>query len=129
MRIKTRNKVEVAFSMSGMTDIVFLLLLFFMITSTMIAPNALKLLLPQLGKSTVTEQTVPEVILKGGGNVSVEGRSVSLEELGNILRRQLYGQTDPTIKLITSSDVTVKETVNVMNVAVRGNYKVVLVKQ
>ena len=129
MRIKTRNKVEVAFSMSGMTDIVFLLLLFFMITSTMIAPNALKLLLPQLGTPVATVQSVPEVYLNSGGSVSVEGRTVNIEELDGILRRQLYGQTDPTVKLITSPDVTVKETVRVMNLAVKGNYKVVLVKQ
>jgi biopolymer transport protein ExbD len=47
MPLRSRNKIQAGFSMSGMTDIVFLLLIFFMITSTLIAPNALKLLLPQ----------------------------------------------------------------------------------
>jgi len=129
MRIKSRNKVEVNFSMSGMTDIVFLLLLFFMITSTMIAPNALKLLLPQQGQSTGISETVPEVQLRGTGIISIDGRTISIEELGSILNRKLSGKNDPTFKLITASDVTVKETVSVMNVAVKGNYKVVLIKE
>ncbi|MCB8995607.1 MAG: biopolymer transporter ExbD [Bacteroidales bacterium] len=130
MRIKTRNKITVAFSTSGMTDIVFLLLLFFMITSTMIAPNALKLLLPQQGQtSSLSQDEVPEVELQGSGNISIDGKKVSIDELSAILTRKLNGQNDPTFKLITANDVTVKETVGVMNVAVKNNYKVVLIKQ
>ena len=129
MIIKSRNKVQVSFSMSGMTDIVFLLLLFFMITSTMIAPNALKLLLPQQGQSSGVSETVPEVMLKGSGIISIDGRNVNIQELTLILDRKLNGLSDPTFKLTTASDVNVKETVNVMNVAVKGNYKVVLVKE
>jgi biopolymer transport protein ExbD len=130
MRIKTRNKVEVSFSMSGMTDIVFLLLLFFMITSTMIAPNSLKLLLPQQGKSNsgVTEN-VPEVLLQGTGIISMNGAKVNLEEMESLLKRQLSGQNNPTFKLVTSPDVTIKETVTVMNIAVKNNFTVVLIKE
>ncbi len=129
MIIKSRNRVAVGFSTSGMTDIVFLLLLFFMITSTMIAPNALKLLLPQQGQSTSSTEVVPEVGIRGTGIITIDGRTVNLEELGKVLERKLRGQSDPTFKLITASDVTVKETVSVMNVAVSGNYKVVLIKE
>lgn len=129
MRIKSRNKVDVNFSMSGMTDIVFLLLLFFMITSTMIAPNALKLLMPQQGQSSAGTSDVPEVKLQGTGTISVDERTVSLEELAGILQQKLAGQNDPAFKLITAADVTVKETVSVMNIAVKGNYKVVLIKE
>jgi biopolymer transport protein ExbD len=53
MSLRSRNKIQAGFSMSGMTDIVFLLLIFFMITSTLIAPNALKLLLPQSSHQTM----------------------------------------------------------------------------
>ncbi len=52
MALKHRNKVNASFSMSSMTDIVFLLLIFFMVTSTLIAPNALKLLLPESNNQT-----------------------------------------------------------------------------
>ena len=47
MAIKRRTKADAAFSMSSMTDIVFLLLIFFLVTSTLINPNALRLLLPK----------------------------------------------------------------------------------
>ena len=128
MRIKSRNKVNVNFSMSGMTDIVFLLLLFFMLTSTLIAPNALKLLIPQQGQSADVIPSVPEVELRNSGAIMVDGLQVDLVQLGAILNKKLTGQADPAIKLITGSGVTVKETVQVMNIAAAGNYKVVLKK-
>jgi biopolymer transport protein ExbD len=58
MAIQRRNKVSAEFSMSSMTDIVFLLLIFFMITSTLVSPNALKLLLPSSSSKTVAPQTI-----------------------------------------------------------------------
>ena len=52
MALRKRNKVESAFSTASMSDLVFLLLIFFMITSTLVSPNALKLLLPQSNNQT-----------------------------------------------------------------------------
>lgn len=52
MALKRRNKVSAAFSMSSMTDVIFLLLIFFMVTSTVVFPNAIKVLLPQSQKQT-----------------------------------------------------------------------------
>jgi len=129
MRIKTRNKVEVSFSMSGMTDIVFLLLLFFMITSTMIAPNALKLLLPQQGQSIAGQEIIPEVKLLGNGVIFLDGTTVNIEEMENMLTKMLAGQKDPSFKLVTTQDVTLKETVSIMNIAAKRNIKVVLIKE
>ncbi len=129
MRIKTRNKINVKFSLSGMTDIVFLLLLFVMLTSTLLSPNALKLLIPQSGKSEDIAQSIPEVELKQAGIIFVDGKIVSFDQLGITLNQKLIGQVDPTIKLITTSDATVREAVAVMNVAAINNYKVVLLKK
>ena len=84
MRIKSRNKVNVNFSMSGMTDIVFLLLLFFMLTSTLIAPNALKLLIPDIAGAN-------EVILDKGNFYPhhnlyfITSTSWDMEVLGGLL--------------------------------------------
>ena len=58
MTIKRRTKVEPAFSMSSMTDIVFLLLIFFLVTSTLINPNALRLLLPKSTNQISAKATV-----------------------------------------------------------------------
>ena len=115
--------------MSGMTDIVFLLLLFFMLTSTLIAPNALKLLIPQAGTTEDIVQTIPEVEIFKGGEIFVDGNSTRFDDLAQVLSKKLTGQADPSIKLITKADVTVRETVRVMNVAAVNNFKVVLKKE
>ena len=50
MALKRRTKVNEAFSMASMTDVIFLLLIFFMVTSTVVIPNAIKVTLPQAQK-------------------------------------------------------------------------------
>ena len=129
MNLRSKNKVSVNFSMSGMTDIVFLLLIFFMLTSTLIAPNALKLLLPQSGQATVSESRVPEVHLRSDGRIQVDGRSIVFEQLEAVITAGTSGQDEPAIRLITAPGVSVKETVRIMNVAAKLEVQVVLTKQ
>ena len=64
MALRSRNKVSANFNMSSMTDIVFLLLIFFMLTSTLVSPNALKLLLPNSKAKTLEKQTISVSITK-----------------------------------------------------------------
>ena len=64
MALRSRNKVSANFNMSSMTDIVFLLLIFFMLTSTLVSPNALKLLLPSSNAKTLEKQTISISITK-----------------------------------------------------------------
>lgn len=127
MALRPRNRVMDNFAMSGMTDIVFLLLIFFMLTSTLIAPNALKLLLPSRGQVTIQgESQVPTVTIYSGSRITVDGRTVSLEELGLVLDSKLYGVPDPTVKVVTSPSVSVGDAVRVMTVAAGRDYTVVL---
>ena len=115
------------FAMSGMSDIVFLLLIFFMLTSTLIAPNALKMLLPSRGQVTIqTESQIPTVTIHSGSRITVDGRTVSVEQLGTILENKLTGVLEPTIRVITSPAVTVGDAVLIMNVAAERDYTVVL---
>ena len=62
MALKRRQKISPNFSMASMTDIIFLLLIFFMITSTMVSPNAIKVLLPQ-GKQQTSAKPLTRVII------------------------------------------------------------------
>jgi biopolymer transport protein ExbD len=127
MALKSKNRVMDNFAMSGMTDIVFLLLIFFMLTSTLIAPNALKMLLPSRGQVTIQgESRIPTVTIHSGSRVAVDGRTVSMEDLGMVLESRLQGLPDPTIKVVTSPTVSVGDAVTVMNVAAERNYTVVL---
>jgi len=127
MALKPRNRVLDNFAMSGMSDIVFLLLIFFMLTSTLIAPNALKMLLPSRGQVTIqAESRVPTVTIHNGSRITVDGKTVSLQELASVLEARLQGLPDPTIKVVTSPSVSVGDAVKIMNVAAEREYTVVL---
>ena len=127
MALKPRNRVLDNFAMSGMSDIVFLLLIFFMLTSTLIAPNALKMLLPSRGQVTIQgESRIPTVTIHNGSRITVDGRTVSLEDLGMVLESKLQGLPDPTVKVVTSPAVSVGDAVKIMNVAAEKDYTVVL---
>ena len=115
------------FAMSGMTDIVFLLLIFFMLTSTLIAPNALKMLLPSPGQVTIqSESRIPTVTIHSSSKITVDGTTVSLNELGTVLEARLQGVQEPTIKVVTSPSISVGDAVRILNVAAERNYTVVL---
>lgn len=123
MKLKGRNKVSPDFSMSSMTDIVFLLLVFFMLTAN--SPNALDLLLPKAkGKSTNTQNvsvTIDKNLKYYVNNEQINGEYIEIE-----LRKALEGQDKPTIILRAEESVAIKEAVNVMDIANRNNYKVIL---
>ncbi len=123
MKLKGRNKISPEFSMSSMTDIVFLLLIFFMLTAN--SPNALDLLLPKArGKSTNTQNvsvTINRDLEYFVNNQQINGEYIEIE-----LKKALEGQEKPTIILRAEESVAIKEAVNVMDIANRNNYKVIL---
>lgn len=123
MKLKGRNKVSPDFSMSSMTDIVFLLLIFFMLTAN--SPNALDLLLPKAkGKSTNTQNvsvSIDKNLQYYVNNERINGEYIEIE-----LKKALEGQDKPTIILRAEENVAIKEAVNVMAIANRNNYKVIL---
>ena len=123
MKLKGRNKVSPEFSMSSMTDIVFLLLVFFMLTSN--APNALDLLLPKAkGKSTNTQNV--SVTIDKNLNYYVNNQQINGEYVEIELKKALEGQEKPTIILRAEESVAIKEAVNVMDIANKNSYKVIL---
>lgn len=125
MAIQTRNKVSVTFSMSGIADIVFLLLIFFMITSTLIAPNALKLLLPQSNHQTSATPLTTVSITKNL-QYYIETTPVAFSQLEPRLQAMLSGETEPTISLHVDESVPMSAVVKVMNIARDNRYKLIL---
>ncbi len=130
MALKRRSKVNPNFSMSSMTDIVFLLLIFFMVTSTLIAPNALKLLLPksshQTSASAITTISITEDL-----NYYVETTQVPFEDIEGILlhKFQSQGIEEPTISLHCDQNIPVHAMVRVMNIAKDNKWKLILATQ
>lgn len=128
MALKRGSKVNPNFSMSSMTDIVFLLLIFFMVSSTLIAPNALKLLLPQSNSQTpaksITTVSITEDFL-----FYIEQTPVPVNELEARLNEKLQGQLEPTVSLHVHRSVPMEQVVKVMNIAKDNRYKLVLATQ
>lgn len=123
MKLKGRNKVSPEFSMSSMTDIVFLLLVFFLLTSN--SPNALDLLLPKAkGKSTNTQNVA--VSISKNLDYFVDSEKVNPEFLEIELKRKLKGVDQPTIILRAEESVPIQNAVGVMDIANKNNFKVIL---
>ena len=125
MSLRSRNKVSANFSMSSMTDIVFLLLIFFMLTSTLVSPNALKLLLPNSKARTLEKQTL-SVSITPEIDCYIGDRQVEIENLEQELKLELTGQEEPAIILHADKTVDIEYAVKVMDIAYRNKYKVVL---
>jgi len=125
MALRSRNKVSANFNMSSMTDIVFLLLIFFMLTSTLVSPNALKLLLPNSKAKTLEKQTISISITKDI-DYYVNENQVSLNSLEQELSILLDRDKEPGIILHTDKTVAIEHVVKVMDIAYRNKYKIVL---
>ena len=125
MALNSRNKVSISFSMSSMTDIVFLLLIFFMITSTLISPNALDLVLPQsssqASKKPITTVSITEDLIFAVGKEIVE-----FQNLEGILQQELANQEEPTLSLHAEGSVPIDYVVKVMNIAKNNKFKLIL---
>lgn len=125
MAIKSRSKRSIEFSMASMSDMVFLLLIFFLISSTMISPNALKLLLPQ-SNSQVQAKPVTTVSITRDLQFYYETTRVDFEQLEPLLKAKLSGTQDPTVSLHVDRSVPMEQVVRVMNIAQRNQFRLIL---
>lgn len=125
MNLRGRNKVSAEFSMSSMTDIVFLLLVFFLLTSPAITPEALDLILPKAKGKTSNVQKASVSITKEGAYY-VNKERVSEYSIEGELKKVLAGQEEPTIILRAEEGVPIEDAVFVMDIANRNSFKVVL---
>ncbi len=125
MGLRKRNKISAEFSMSSMTDLVFLLLIFFMLTSTMVHPNALKLLLPKSQNQTSAKPLTTVSITKDL-RYFIETKQVTFDEIEPMLQQKLGQSPDIYISLHVDETVSMKEVVKVMNIAKENKYKLIL---
>ena len=111
-----------------MTDIVFLLLIFFMLTSTLVSPNALKLLLPNSQAKTLEKQTISISITK---DIQFYINENPIQE--NIIEQELAliinNEQEPGIILHADRSVPIEHVVKIMDIAYRNKYKIVLATQ
>ncbi len=114
MAIKSRNKRKAEFNATSMSDLVFLLLIFFMITSTLISPNAIKLLLPSSSSKTMSKQNVT-VYINDQFDFYLEKRRVEDENLESVLAQALQVYDQGTVVLRSDKSVPVQYVVTVID--------------
>lgn len=130
MALKQRNKIESGFSMASMTDVIFLLLIFFMITSTIVVPNAIKVLLPkaqqQAQAKPLTRITIDENLNYYVAEGNETGRQVSFDEITPFLQASYKADPDIYVALYADENVPYREIVRVLDIANANKFKMVL---
>ncbi|GAB5552486.1 MAG: biopolymer transporter ExbD [Saprospiraceae bacterium] len=121
MGLKKRSKVSAEFNMSSLTDIIFLLLIFFMLTSSLVAPNALNLKLPGSSRaSTSVPSQIDRVKIDNSGRYFLNGRRMSLDVLNQELTARARRSSSKFKFVIEHAKSTpVQDVVAVMNIALK----------
>ena len=129
MNIRSRNKVDATFNMSSLSDVIFLLLIFFMLTSTIVSPNAIKLLLPKANGQTRSPQTVV-VSVTEDLRYYVGQKEVSFDQLsGEIaanLEKYKEANPEPAVKLRFAKTLTIQDLVSVMKLGTEMKVRMIL---
>jgi biopolymer transport protein ExbD len=120
-----RNKVTPEFNFASMTDIVFLLLIFFMIASTLVSTNAIDIILPKASGKTENKKSTA-VSIKKDLTYYIDQKRVGVSVLETQLLSILSSQESPTIVLRAEKSVPVENVVKVMDIANRNKFKVIL---
>ena len=126
MALKRKYKMSVEFSMASMTDMIFLLLIFFMLTSTVVVPNAIKVLLPQSAQQT-SAKPLTRVTIDAGLNYYVaygsqKERRVTFDEITPFLQDCLTREPDGYVFLYADETIPYKEVVKVLDIANQNNF-------
>lgn len=124
MNLKRRNRVSAEFSMSSMTDIVFLLLIFFMLASTLVTTSALDLILPNSKAQTVKRKDVV-VNISPDLRFSVGNQIVSEAQLEKVVLNEVNGKEDAVVILRADKSVPYEKVVMVMDIAYRNKLKMI----
>ncbi len=125
MNLKGRNKVDPSFNMSSMTDIVFLLLIFFMLTSTLVTVNAIDVLLPKAGGKTENNKSVAVTITKNS-QFYINKQNVSEQNLEIVLLKKVGIKKDRTVVIRGDQNVPYKKVMQVIDIANKNKLKMIL---
>jgi biopolymer transport protein ExbD len=130
MALRRQNKIDAGFSMASMTDIIFLLLLFFMITSTVVHPNAIKILLPE-SKQQTSAKPLARVVIDRNLNYYVafgneKEQQVDFNGIEPFLKAQILEEPDMYVALYADESIPYRELIRVLNICNENKFKLVL---
>lgn len=126
MAIKHGSKVETSFGASAMTDMMFLLLMFFLVLTTLINTNALDIMLPK-SSNKVTDKATLTMSVTNDLKYYVDGKEITFEMVEATLKEKLAGVEKPLIMLSIDKRVSVDEFAKIMNIARANNFALYMV--
>ena len=130
MALKQRFNVEANFSMASMTDVIFLLLIFFMITSTIVVPNSIKVLLPksqqQAQAKPITRLTIDKDLNYYVANANEREQQVPFEGITPFLQSAYTADPEIFVALYADEEVPYREIVKILDIANQNKFKMVL---
>lgn len=126
MNLRRRHKITPEVSASSMSDIMFFLMLFFLIASSVVNPNVIKLLLPKAASGiSVAKKTISVSITKDL-QYYVEKKLVPADQIEALLNSYIQNQTELTVILYVDQTVAIQDIVNVMDISNKLKVKLVL---
>ena len=125
MNLRGRNKVDPTFNMSSMTDIVFLLLIFFMLTSTLVTVSAIDVLLPKAGGKTENSKSVA-ISITNKSVFYIEKKKISSSRLESEILKSVGVDKKKTIVIRGDKDVPYKNVMKVIDIANKNKLKMIL---
>ena len=125
MNLRGRNKVDPSFNMSSMTDIVFLLLIFFMLTSTLVTVSAIDVLLPKAGGKTENSKSVA-VTITGKSSFFINKTKVSASNLEREILTNVGVDKNKTVIIRGDQNVPYKNVMKVIDIANKNKLKMIL---
>ncbi|WP_027375866.1 ExbD/TolR family protein [Kaistella palustris] len=126
MELKRRNRVNAEFSMASMTDIIFLLLIFFMITSSAISQSAIDVKLPKAEAANPSVQDPATVTIQEDGKYFVNDKEIPKQDLENYLVNTLKDDTNPAFTIRADENTRHKDVVFVMGIAETHHYNLAI---
>jgi biopolymer transport protein ExbD len=131
MAIQRRRKISAEFAMASMTDMIFLLLIFFMITSTLITPNAVKVNLPQSTQQTTSKPLARVTIDKNlnyyAGFGTKKEKQITFEEIVPFLQESYERNNEMYVALYADETIPYSEVIRVLDIVNQNNFKMILV--
>ena len=130
MAVKQRFRIDTNFSMASMTDVIFLLLIFFMITSTIVVLNAIQVLLPrsqqQAQAKPITRVTIDKELNYYVANANETEREVAFEDITPFLQSVYTADPDIFVALYADESVPYREIVRILDIANQNQFRMVL---
>ncbi len=115
MEFEGRARIHSHLDIAPLIDIVFLLLVFFMLTSTFLVPEAIELELPKSASATTSEERPIVVAFNREGELALNGKTIQLSELGNAIKPLIADNSELTITLKSDAHTEVQQLLAIMD--------------